>query len=601
MRLISPLLLILLALQIGFSQAEERYKLFKYPDLDPDLTIYDILLRNDGSVYLATEKGLYFINSYEETPKQIIQDRRITALTESGDGSFFFAGDNMYGNSTDFKLIYLKDPTTKIQCLAIHEDNLWVGTNNGLYEINKRNFALSKHFTVKNSKLPDPFVKFLYSDRYNVLWAGTKNGVLRINGKSWKAYERHAMEGIFENREGLWLLSDKELWNIDNINKYNRWYPANLQDGLKKGAVNDIVIDSEDRLIIASQILVRFDPYFEKIERYGDDLGLISQNCLALDIDNTDRLWIGTENDGLYTVGFRERKRKVINEDKFIDEFSPLQAELIGKAPACNGFVDGSIKVNIEGGKPPYVIKWSTGKTDVQQVFNLGSGHYRVTVIDAQNDTINQRISLFEPRPLTIDIEELNIDEFNENNATATFAFDGGTPGYILSIDGMISPNPATGLNSGNHLAEVTDIMGCKASMEFEVEGETSFSQIDAANIRVGQVVRIDKLYFETDSTNIAGRAIPVLDDVYNFLTANPNIIIEVGGHTNGLPPHDYCDKLSTERAKNVAEHLIDRGIPTERINYKGYGKRVPVATNQTVEGRKRNQRVEIKILSLGN
>ncbi|RMD97408.1 MAG: OmpA family protein, partial [Bacteroidetes bacterium] len=57
--------------------------------------------------------------------------------------------------------------------------------------------------------------------------------------------------------------------------------------------------------------------------------------------------------------------------------------------------------------------------------------------------------------------------------------------------------------------------------------------------------------------------------------------------------------KLSTERAKAVADYLILKGIDPERLKYKGYGKRQPIDTNRTAAGRKRNQRVEIKILSL--
>ena len=60
------------------------------------------------------------------------------------------------------------------------------------------------------------------------------------------------------------------------------------------------------------------------------------------------------------------------------------------------------------------------------------------------------------------------------------------------------------------------------------------------------------------------------------------------------------CDKLSNDRAKVVAEYLTDKGIPDERLTYKGYGKRRSIASNLTKEGRKKNQRVEIKILSIG-
>jgi outer membrane protein OmpA-like peptidoglycan-associated protein len=77
----------------------------------------------------------------------------------------------------------------------------------------------------------------------------------------------------------------------------------------------------------------------------------------------------------------------------------------------------------------------------------------------------------------------------------------------------------------------------------------------------------------------------------------NKNVVIEVGGHTNNVPAAEYCDRLSTARAKSVAEYLYGKGIDQDRITYKGYGKNKPIASNDSVKGRKKNQRVEIKIL----
>lgn len=85
------------------------------------------------------------------------------------------------------------------------------------------------------------------------------------------------------------------------------------------------------------------------------------------------------------------------------------------------------------------------------------------------------------------------------------------------------------------------------------------------------------------------------------FLSENTNVIIEIGGHTNGVPPDDYCNWLSSARAKNVADYLYKRGIPTFRIKHRGYGKTRPIASNNTLEGRRKNQRVEIKILYTGD
>jgi outer membrane protein OmpA-like peptidoglycan-associated protein len=125
--------------------------------------------------------------------------------------------------------------------------------------------------------------------------------------------------------------------------------------------------------------------------------------------------------------------------------------------------------------------------------------------------------------------------------------------------------------------------------------------ELDKNKIKEGQTIGIDKLYFLADSSKITVESYAVLDEIVNFLKENPNVSIEVGGHTNNIPTDDYCDKLSTNRAKAVADYLISKGLSMERILYKGYGKRNPIATNNTLDGRKKNQRVEIKILSIRN
>lgn len=126
-----------------------------------------------------------------------------------------------------------------------------------------------------------------------------------------------------------------------------------------------------------------------------------------------------------------------------------------------------------------------------------------------------------------------------------------------------------------------------------------NFSDISKDDLHEDAIFRIDKLFFEADSTKIKKSSYQILDKIYEFLSENPGVIIEVGGHTNNLPPPEYCDSLSQKRARGVATYLIQRGISRERISYKGYGKRKPIADNNTEEGRRRNQRVEIKILSI--
>jgi outer membrane protein OmpA-like peptidoglycan-associated protein len=91
------------------------------------------------------------------------------------------------------------------------------------------------------------------------------------------------------------------------------------------------------------------------------------------------------------------------------------------------------------------------------------------------------------------------------------------------------------------------------------------------------------------------------LNDLVDFLRDNPDISIEVGGHSNGLCTDEYCIKISTDRAKAVVDYLVGKNISRSRLTYKGYGKKSPLASNETVEGRRKNQRVELKIISFNN
>jgi len=128
----------------------------------------------------------------------------------------------------------------------------------------------------------------------------------------------------------------------------------------------------------------------------------------------------------------------------------------------------------------------------------------------------------------------------------------------------------------------------------------TTIEKLDENDIEEGQIIRINKLNFPANSSVITKSTYEVLDEIYGFLSRNSYIVIEIGGHTNNVPDDAYCNELSTARAESVATYLVEKGIDPKRITAKGYGKRKPIATNETLSGRRANQRVEIKVISVG-
>lgn len=123
--------------------------------------------------------------------------------------------------------------------------------------------------------------------------------------------------------------------------------------------------------------------------------------------------------------------------------------------------------------------------------------------------------------------------------------------------------------------------------------------ELSRTDFKEGETIRINHLYFKADSSIIQPESFDVLDEVYHFLQTNPSYVVEIGGHTNSRPAPEFCFELSTARAREVAEYLNSKGIPWKRLRIKGYGKTKLIANDATAIGRQRNQRVEIKILSL--
>lgn len=120
-------------------------------------------------------------------------------------------------------------------------------------------------------------------------------------------------------------------------------------------------------------------------------------------------------------------------------------------------------------------------------------------------------------------------------------------------------------------------------------------------SMKKGVIYRLDKLYFDVNKFELKNESDEELNRLYEFMVHFPNAVIEIRGHTNNLmwPNADFASELSTNRAKAVADWLVAKGIAANRVQHKGFGWTMPVEPNINAEGRKKNQRVEVKVLSL--
>lgn len=113
-------------------------------------------------------------------------------------------------------------------------------------------------------------------------------------------------------------------------------------------------------------------------------------------------------------------------------------------------------------------------------------------------------------------------------------------------------------------------------------------------------MIRMNNIFFDFDKDNLRDESKLELDRWIKMLQLNPSVIIEIDGHTDGIGDESYNQRLSELRAGSVVKYLSDHGIDLERLEAKGFGEKMPIASNKTGEGRQQNRRVEVKIFNGG-
>ncbi|MHA7108696.1 OmpA family protein [Sunxiuqinia elliptica] len=116
--------------------------------------------------------------------------------------------------------------------------------------------------------------------------------------------------------------------------------------------------------------------------------------------------------------------------------------------------------------------------------------------------------------------------------------------------------------------------------------------------IEVGSATVLRNIFFETGKYALLSQSKAELEKLIIFLDKNPLVKIEIGGHTDTVGEAEMNQSLSENRAKSVYSYLVEHGVNKDRLEYRGYGFSVPMASNETSEGRAKNRRTEFKIIA---
>lgn len=115
--------------------------------------------------------------------------------------------------------------------------------------------------------------------------------------------------------------------------------------------------------------------------------------------------------------------------------------------------------------------------------------------------------------------------------------------------------------------------------------------------VRKGKAVVLNNIFFATNSYALEDKSKTELEKVITFLQKNPDVKIELGGHTDNVGSDKDNQLLSMKRAESVYKYLINNSIPAGRLQFKGYGETQPVGDNGSEVGRKKNRRIEFKVI----
>ncbi|MEO9871137.1 OmpA family protein [Ekhidna sp.] len=185
---------------------------------------------------------------------------------------------------------------------------------------------------------------------------------------------------------------------------------------------------------------------------------------------------------------------------------------------------------------------------------------------------------------------EVEIIDLNTNKVIYRNESDSLTGSYLMIV-------PA-----GLELAAYVKKKGYLYS-DFHFTTQTNkVSEPDTINIKLkpiseGESLILKNIYFDIDSYEIKKKSISELDNAYQLLIENPDMIVEIAGHTDDIGSKNYNQQLSEKRAGAVYDMLTSKGISRSRISFKGYADLQPLLPNTTDSNRKSNRRIEFRVL----
>lgn len=187
--------------------------------------------------------------------------------------------------------------------------------------------------------------------------------------------------------------------------------------------------------------------------------------------------------------------------------------------------------------------------------------------------------------------------------------------GSDITITDLTSGNVVANLNSDDITGEYSSVLtaGRNYSITAEKEGYLFYSenfnipekitnQDITKNIQLSPIAEGKTrllIFFDFDKSTLQNESKPELARLIKFMNDNPDVKIELHGHTDDSGTEEYNQKLSLDRANTVKEYLSNNGIQNGRVGTKGFGESQPLIVDTTDAAKAKNRRVELIIVSI--
>ena len=185
------------------------------------------------------------------------------------------------------------------------------------------------------------------------------------------------------------------------------------------------------------------------------------------------------------------------------------------------------------------------------------------------------------------DGKEVGITYSNPETGEYEILLPGGhLYGFRAEADGHISESQNLDLRN----------MSKDATIEHK---DITLAPIEIARVEPQTTIALNNIFFDFEKATLKSESFPELNRIVDLMKEKSTMTVEISGHADATGPDDYNMLLSEWRAKAVTNYLVQKSIEKDRISVTFFGETKPTDSNETKEGRRKNRRVEFKVIKM--